>query len=141
MPKEGIFYMVEKKTPEGIRHDLHYANKQIIPLQQSCLKFLNELCIAHLTTLKGRLDAIRLRFNLHKNIPIYISPCLVLMTVKAGNKKYYLNYYKIAETKNLGKGKTLIAFVDGNSLILDVSITVLQNRIKTVERLLKEGPF
>jgi competence transcription factor ComK len=102
---------------------------------------LNELCIAHLTTLKGRLDAIRLRFNLHKNIPIYISPCLVLMTVKAGNKKYYLNYYKIAETKNLGKGKTLIAFVDGNSLILDVSITVLQNRIKTVERLLKEGPF
>ncbi|MDD4243943.1 MAG: competence protein ComK [Bacilli bacterium] len=138
MSREGIFYLVEEKSLERTTHELHYANKQIIPLKQSCAKFLNELCLSHFTTLKGRLDAIKQRFSFHKNTPIFINEHLILVTVKENNRKFYLNYFKIAEVKSMDKGKSLIAFVDGSSLILNVSITVLQNRIKSVERLLKE---
>ena len=52
---------------------VHYINGLVDVIDMSPLKYLNKLCLQELTTLEGRLEAIKCNFNIVKNVPIYIT--------------------------------------------------------------------
>ena len=60
--------------------NIHFINGQVDEIKESPLKYLNNLCLKELTTLNGRLEAIKINFNIVKNVPIYITDNLVIFS-------------------------------------------------------------
>lgn len=99
---------------------VHYINNEVEELEILLDRYLNNLCLDYLTTLSGRVNAIKEKYHIVKNVPIYISENLVLFPTS--NKKHYSNIYlnsiyikKIQPQED----KTTIIFYDNQSIQID----------------------
>ena len=99
---------------------IYYINNEVEEKDILLERYLNNLCLDDLTTLKGRIDAIKEKYHIVKNVPIYIKDNLVLFPTS--NKKQYSNIYlnSVYIKKIIPKEEnTLIIFYDNQKLIID----------------------
>lgn len=90
-------------------------------------ELLERVCLKDLTTLKGRIDAIKKVYHIHKYIPIYLTEDIILITVF--NKKQIDNIY--INTCNIidmvkDNNKTIIVFLDRSQLIINKSYRLVK---------------
>jgi len=77
-------------------------NKVVLNSPMSPQKYINLLCIENNSTLKGRKDAIKKRFNIKSLTPIYVND-EVLLFPTISSRHYdslWVNYHEIASTKD-----------------------------------------
>lgn len=99
---------------------IHYINNEVNEIDILLERYLNNLCLNDLTTLSGRINAIKEKYHIVKNVPIYIKDDLVLFPTS--NKKNYSNIYlNSVYIKRIipQEEKTKIIFYDNQSLIID----------------------
>lgn len=95
--------------------------------------YLEKTAKEHLFDLVGYKKAIRSIFKYRKEIPVYFSSSLFLFPVKE-KFIYFINYFSIISYGQIND-KTLIVFVDGLNLILDVQISNFVRKIKRIEEI------
>lgn len=108
---------------------IHYANNIVEEQPYNIDSYLNVLCLNELTTLEGRIKALKYKFNLIKNVPIYINPNLVLFSIKCAITidNIYVNSIYIKSISKQDK-KCQIVFYDNNELIVNSTYITLKNK-------------
>lgn len=86
-----------------------------------------QLCLDDLTTLKGRLDAIKKKYGMRKNIPIYLKPDLVLFRISIDDHELYLNAWMILNLR-AENDDTVIHFKNGTKLLVNKNIRFLKRQ-------------
>lgn len=108
---------------------IHYANHIIEEQPYNIERYLNMLCLNELTTLEGRIEAIKNKFNLIKNVPIYINPHLVLFTIKCTKTidNIYVNSIYI---KSIIKNEKIcrIIFYDNQEININSTYSTLKTK-------------
>ena len=99
---------------------IHYINNEVEEKEILLEKYLNNICLEFLTTLSGRIEAIKEKYNIVKNVPIYIKDNLVLFPTFSKNhiSNIYLNSIYIKKILPY-EDKTIIVFYDNQELIID----------------------
>ncbi|MCK9535973.1 MAG: competence protein ComK [Bacilli bacterium] len=88
-------------------------------------QLFNKLLLKEMTTLKGRLEAIKLIFSYSYNIPIYINQDMVFFKV-FGKDKIWVNGSNVSEIKNRND-KGIIIFKCGKLLETTKTYRTLKN--------------
>lgn len=99
-------------------------------INQTVSTLLNNACVSTLSTLSGRVDAIKTLYNIKKSVPIFIESNLIFQPVlsnKAWNQ-VYINVLKIYKLEDISP-KTRIVFVSGNVLDVDISMKRLSSLV------------
>ena len=83
---------------------------------------INKACLKHLTTLDGRLEAIKKGYNIYKLIPIYISNNLILQPLYS-SRNWNQIYINICNIKKVIKVNdfTVITFINDITINIDIS--------------------
>lgn len=121
-----------KNTPTGI-----YLQGNETSRAHSALGVIKELCRKHLFELEGYLESTKLILNIKYKIPIYISNQLVFFYL-SGLREFetiFINYRAIKNVVFLAQ-KTQIEFLDGSSLLLEISKRVYQKMIIVVKQVI-----
>ncbi len=88
-----------QRNAEGIsiRYDKVVVNSAMTPQ-----KYINLLCIENNSTLRGRKDAIKKKFNIKSLTPIYVNDEILLFPTISSRHydSLWVNYHEIASTKN-----------------------------------------
>ena len=108
-----------KKVSKGILVS-HKGEEKLI--KKGLRQFFNELLINEYVTLSGRLEAIKRKHRLFRNIPIYInhSHCFYTLTSIRSNNTLCLNYYQILSFQKLTKTQTLVLFTNLSKIIVEM---------------------
>ncbi|XMB86953.1 competence protein ComK [Mycoplasmatota bacterium WC44] len=106
-----------------------YEQQQVI-LDISTNKFINDLCIQGLSTYKGRIDAVKIKYGFKSLVPIYVSEdCLLFPTVSPRNYEcIWINYFKIKHIK-----KNQIIMKDNNKI--DIRDKLISKQLKKCEEI------
>lgn len=82
-------------------------------------EFLNPYCLEYLTTLKGRMDAIKIKYRIRKNVPLFIDEMLNLFPTSdlKDSNNIYLNAYNIKRVSDFQK-ETKVEFKSGQELTI-----------------------
>lgn len=89
-----------------------------IVLKDKFVDIINSCLLKDLTTLKGRLDATIKKYNIHKNVPIYITEDIILIQThnKKENDNIYINVCNTIDILKDNNNNTIIIFVDKSLL-------------------------
>lgn len=100
--------------------DIVYFN-QTINILQTIDEILNHECLKTLSTLDGRINAIKQTYHINKLVPIYLNEYLILQPLysKKSWKQIYINICNIQTIKQVSCGTEIIF---KNNLILEVTI-------------------
>lgn len=115
--------------------DIVYLNSNKT-INKTIEKLLNELCLENLSTLNGRINAVKERYNIHKFIPIYISNELILLPIYP--KDYYTQIYlNINLVKNIQQelNKTKIIFNEEKYIIVDAPYLRIKQYVEKCKRI------
>ncbi|HEY8395746.1 MAG TPA: competence protein ComK [Bacilli bacterium] len=77
-------------------------------------KIFEQLCLQELTTLKGRIDAVKKLFDYKYNVPVFVNSDLLFFKVR-DEKIYWINFVQISSIIKTKIG-TDFAFKDGTLL-------------------------
>ena len=118
---------------------VHYINNEQEKMSMSMLKYLNCLCLKNLTTLEGRLDAIKYNFNIVKNVPIYITENLVLFAThnKRNSQNKYINSVYVKDIE-IVDGAIKIEFYDGEFVLVKNSYHIIKNNYEKCLKIKKQ---
>lgn len=88
-----------------------------VVLKDRFVNIINSYLVKDLTTLKGRLDATIEKYNIHKNVPIYITQDIILIQThnKKENDNIYINVCNIIDIIK-DNNNTIIIFIDKSLL-------------------------
>jgi hypothetical protein len=75
---------------QGNRETIIYTINNIIHISKTIENVFDDWCIDTLSTYKGRLEAIKKKYHLKKQVPIYINSDLMIFPIK-NNSKYLFN--------------------------------------------------
>jgi hypothetical protein len=114
MVKEDILYIYHhnKETIVMVKE-----GKKV--LESSLEEFLSPYFLEYLTTLKGRVDAIRLKYHIRKNVPLFVDETLNLFPTSdlKDLNNIFLNAYNIKRVYDFQR-KTKVEFKSGHELII-----------------------
>lgn len=98
-------------------------------IHESFEDFITPYCLAYLTTLKGRLDAIKLKYQIRKHIPVFINSELVLFPIASQKdlNNIYMNAYNIKRIIPIDEEKTHIIFNNGKTLLVPKQAKIIKN--------------
>ncbi len=118
---------------------IHYINNQVEEVEITPIKYLNKLCLKEMTTLEGRIEAIKENFNIVKNVPIYISEELVLFssTNKTRLDNKYINSIYIKYILD-EKENTKIVFYDDQFVFVKNSYHIINNNYEKCLKIKKQ---
>lgn len=118
---------------------VHYINKESESFSISILKYLDSLCLKNLTTLEGRLDAIKYNFNIVKNVPIYITENLVLFAThnKRNSQNKYINSIYVKSIEKVDSA-IKIEFYDGEFVLVKNSYHIIKNNYEKCLKIKKQ---
>ncbi|MFP4286333.1 MAG: competence protein ComK [Candidatus Izemoplasmataceae bacterium] len=104
-----------KKTAYGIEIS---KRNTITTNPKGLVQYLNQLCIHELTTLEGRLQAIKKKYDKKYNTPIYInaSCCFFYLEPLRNIEALVINLKTVKTITKLALNKTQITFIDGSIL-------------------------
>lgn len=93
------------------------TNKDTKSINQKIDDLFDEYLLNHLTTLKGRLDAIKKVYHINKNIPVYLDYNLIFIQIfnKKQTNNIYINICRIIDMIKDNED-TIIVFDDGSKL-------------------------
>lgn len=77
-------------------------------------KIFEELCLRELTTLEGRIDAVRKLYGYKYNVPVYVNEEMLFFKI-CGNKIHWLNFSQVASIIKTKHGTDFV-FKDGTVL-------------------------
>lgn len=128
-----ILYYIEKD-----KHTIIVTTTKKFKINISFKKVINKLCLDNLSTLEGRMEAVKEKFAFKYNIPIYINNDIILMKVKLKHN-YWINICSIKEIyKN--SNKTDILFTEGIILSIDKKyelVKLIYNKTKVITDFIK----
>lgn len=108
---------------------IYCANGKLYEIPINIDNYFNNLCLNELTTLTGRMNAIKLKYHIIKNVPIYINKQLVFFP--SNNTKsidnIYINSIYIKFIENMDS-KCRIIFFNNQELIVDNSYNIIKNK-------------
>ena len=110
-----------------------YKINEVLVLNQSFQKYINELLISDLTDIEGRLKAIKNKYGYKKLVPIYITDNLCFIPLE--NIQYnrlYINIYSIVKTHD-----DKVVFIDGDVLKTKKNFKTLINYIMRAKHIKK----
>jgi competence transcription factor ComK len=113
-----------KKSESGLLIKTEFETQTI---KKGMKQFLNELMIEEFTTFEGRRKALKKKFNLKYNIPIYVHDACCFYTTKTFRDmdNICINYHEVITIKKTPDNKADIVFK--NLHVLSVNTTY--NRI------------
>lgn len=94
-------------------------------------KLINKTCLKFLTTLDGRIEAIKQVYKISKFIPIYISDGLILQPIYS-NKSWNQLYINICNIKKVNKvnDQAVITFINEKTIFLEISYDRMKRYLK-----------
>lgn len=129
-----VFYQGNMKYKEilyikqGNRETIIYTLNKVVHISKTIESVFDDWCIETLSTYKGRIEAIKKKYHLKKQVPIYINKEVMLFPIK--NKKDFDNVYinalnilMIDEDKN---GFSKINFINDKHLIIEKEYKTIQ---------------
>ena len=66
---------------QGNRETIIYTINKVMHISKTIENVFDEWCIDTLSTYKGRLDAIKKKYHLKKQVPIYINNDLMILII------------------------------------------------------------
>ncbi len=101
--------------------------KKEVKINKDIYDLFDEYLLSHLTTLKGRLDAIKKVYHISKNIPVYLDYNLVFIQIfnKKQTHNIYINICRIIDMIK-DNDNTIIVFDDGSKLEIDKPYHILK---------------
>ena len=111
-------------------YDKTYIKKidsiEFVVNEDICQLFDNYL-LKQLTTLKGRLDAIKKVYHINKNIPVFLDNNLVFIQTfnKKQHENIYINAHRIIDMIK-DKESTIIIFEDDSKLTVDKPLHIIK---------------
>ena len=122
-----ITYIRKSNRQTIIKH-----REQKIIIDKVINEVLNDLCLTNLSTLKGRVDAVRCLLHLRKFIPVYVNEELILIPVY--NSRYwdqiFVNFFMIDNIIKVGENTSRINFYDNSTLTVELSYLRLKRLIE-----------
>lgn len=113
---------------QGNRETIIYTTNNIIHISKTIENVFDEWCIDTLSTYKGRLDAIKKKYHLKKQVPIYINTDLMIFPIK--NKKdidnIYINALNILNIDADINGFTVIKFINNELLKIEKEHKIIE---------------
>ena len=106
---------------QGNRETIIYTINKVFKQEVSIDKLLDDWCIDTLSTYKGRLEATKRKYNIKKQVPIYINKDLMLfpITNKKSIENIYINCLNILSIDKNINDCTVINFVNKQQLIIE----------------------
>lgn len=109
---------------------------------ENSLQFLNDLCIKHGSTYKGRIDACKRLLNINQKVPLLISELTLEIwfpILSAKNKNnIWLNYNEILSYKGIENNKTIIKFKNGYRYEIEYNSRIIKNQMMRCEELIRK---
>lgn len=107
-----------KKHINGI--EISFPNRNIV-LEKGLKQFLNSLLIEEHTTLEGRIEALKKKYALKYNIPIYINKHLCLFATQPlrDAETVCVNVHAVKKIMPNKLNQTIILFKNNETLILN----------------------
>lgn len=129
-----VLYLTANNRSTNI---VYFNDTKII--NDSLYPFLNKICLNELTTYNGRIEAIRLVYNIHKFIPIYINQNIILQPLyqKRSWNQTFVNICNIKEVKK-DRLNSLIIFKNNLQLIVEVPYLKLKQYIEKCKFIQKD---
>ncbi len=113
---------------QGNRETIIYTTNNIIHISKTIENVFDEWCIDTLSTYKGRLDAIKKKYHLKKQVPVYINTDLMIFPIK--NKKdidnIYINALNILNIDEDINGFTVIKFINNELLKIEKEHKIIE---------------
>ncbi|MFW5842011.1 MAG: competence protein ComK [Bacillota bacterium] len=122
-----------KKSDCGLLIKTSYETQTI---NKGLKQFLNELLIEELTTFEGRRTALKKKYNLKYNIPIYVHDTCCFYTTKTLRDidNVCINFHDVLTIKEAPNNKTEIVFKDLHILRVNAPYnTILRKHKRTGE--------
>lgn len=94
-------------------------------------KIINQTCLKFLTTLDGRIEAIKQVYKISKFVPIYINEGLILQPIYSIKswKQIYINICNISKINKVND-HVVITFINENTILLEISYERMKRYLK-----------
>ena len=94
-------------------------------------KIINQTCLKFLTTLDGRIEAIKQVYKISKFVPIYINEGLILQPIYSIKswKQIYINICNISKINKVND-HVVITFINEKTIYLDISLDRMKRYLK-----------
>ena len=94
-------------------------------------KIINQTCLKFLTTLDGRIKAVKQVYKISKLVPVYISNGLILQPIYS-NKNWNQLYINICNIKKVNKvnDQVVITFINEKTIFLEISYERIKRYLK-----------
>ena len=94
-------------------------------------KIINQTCLKFLTTLDGRIKAVKQVYKISKLVPVYISNGLILQPIYS-NKNWNQLYINICNIKKVNKvnDQVVITFINEKTIFLEISYERMKRYLK-----------
>lgn len=94
-------------------------------------KIINQTCLKFLTTLDGRIEAIKQVYKISKFVPIYINEGLILQPIYSIKswKQIYINICNISKINKVND-HVVITFINEKTILLEISYERMKRYLK-----------
>jgi len=108
-----------RKTPEGFIQVCEDQEVRIVDLPLS--RYLQTLALRGLSTLKGRLEAVRKVLAIKAKIPVPCDRNTLLFPLRGlrSDRALYLNYHAVSSYHKHGEGQVVVMFHGGHQMLAD----------------------
>jgi competence transcription factor ComK len=105
-------------------------------IKGSSLAYIKRLCVEHLFTYGGYLNAVQAKFALFHKVPLCISDAILLIPSKRTRDydNIWINYASIFKIEEIDR-QTKIIFYSGNELYINVSLKTMKKQIRYLEEI------
>lgn len=94
-------------------------------------KIINQTCLKFLTTLDGRIEAIKQVYKISKFVPLYINEGLILQPIYSIKswKQIYINICNISKINKVND-HVVITFINEKTILLEISYERMKRYLK-----------
>lgn len=121
-----VLYLINDSDSTNI---VKIRNELIV--NETINKIINQTCLKFLTTLDGRIEAIKQVYKISKFIPIYINEGLILQPIYSIKswKQIYINICNISKINKVND-HVVITFINEKTILLEISYERMKRYLK-----------
>ena len=121
-----VLYLIKNSNSTNI-----VKVRENLIVNETINNLINLTCLEFLTTLEGRIKAIKQVYKISKFVPIYIKDGLILQPIYS-NKNWKQIYINICNIKKVNKvnDQTVITFINEKTIYLDISYERMKRYLK-----------
>lgn len=121
-----VLYLINDSDSTNI---VKIRNELIV--NETINKIINQTCLKFLTTLDGRIEAIKQVYKISKFVPIYINEGLILQPIYSIKswKQIYINICNISKINKVND-HVVITFINEKTILLEISYERMKRYLK-----------